>query len=491
MSASLPSLDTETMQHGESCSRSSALLDQLFAADVQASNVARATAEVAAKEVQARIFDAACAEIENVRGFVDVPENILGSPATKHGEIAEVAEVGVRRAWDVFEGREFSAHDDVPRTGRIDYVIDGQELQSKFCAGLNDSLRGVKTHLDAYPDFVPEGGGFVIPRDQYELLRRVISGDHDGIDPRTVAAAQTHAEQIEVITGKSALESIRPASFDYEEVKPDAINDTLNEKQKELAGENDERIEEIQAAHTPSLAEAAHLAGKAAAIAGGVTFVRAVYVRYRDGKNIFKGEFSIEDWTEVGLETAKGSAIGGVTGGALYLMSNCAGMSAPFAGAMASAAKGLAPLVLGYHRGELSLGELVDTGCIVCSEVAIVAAAAALGQTLIPIPIAGAMIGSIAGQVLAGLLAGRVKGSSDAIASRIAQFQTSMNSEQVKQLKTCIAKYAILGDLADAAFDIRLNEEMLDASFKLALTYGVHEEELLGTSEEVDRFMLA
>ena len=53
--------------------------------------------------------------------------------------------------------------------------------------------------------------------------------------------------------------------------------------------------------------------------------------------------------------------------------------------------------------------ELVDARTIVCAEVGVVAAGAAIGQVLIPVPILGAVVGSVAGQVLSSMLWREVK----------------------------------------------------------------------------------
>ncbi|MCP6629314.1 hypothetical protein NL507_29360, partial [Klebsiella pneumoniae] len=105
------------------------------------------------------------------------------------------------------------------------------------------------------------------------------------------------------------------------------------------------------------------------------------------GKNIFRGEFDTEDWQDVGLDTLKGAAIGGVSAGAIYTLTNYASMGAPFASALVTATKGVASLTMSYQRGEIDLDEFTDLGLIVCAESAIVGAMTIAGQTLIPVPV--------------------------------------------------------------------------------------------------------
>jgi hypothetical protein len=70
-------------------------------------------------------------------------------------------------------------------------------------------------------------------------------------------------------------------------------------------------------------------------------------------------------------------------------------MSAPMAGVMVSATKGMSALTTDYASGNISAAEFVDMGMLICSEAAIVGIATAVGQTLIPVPVLGGLIGSI------------------------------------------------------------------------------------------------
>lgn len=55
---------------------------------------------------------------------------------------------------------------------------------------------------------------------------------------------------------------------------------------------------------------------------------------------------------------------------------------------------------MSYQRGEIDLDKFTDLGLIVCAESAIVGAMTIAGQTLIPVPVLGALIGSISGKFL-------------------------------------------------------------------------------------------
>ena len=134
------------------------------------------------------------------------------------------------------------------------------------------------------------------------------------------------------------------------------------------------------------------------------------YLKYKnEGKNLFKGELTKEDWKEVGLNTAKASALGGVTGAAVYGLTNCAGLAAPLAGAFVTASKGVSSLVNDFYQGKLTFEEFQMNSIFVCADSAGVGLAALAGQTFIPIPVLGAVIGSIAGKFVCEILLGEDK----------------------------------------------------------------------------------
>lgn len=466
------------------------LFDQTIASLVNLLNSARNAAGAAKEAAQYLRFDEALSQLQTVREFIDKPGNILGSPATKHGEIAEVAEVGVRRAWDILQGLPPSADVHPDRIGPVDYLMDGADVQSKFYNGVHNSLGGVAKHLDKYPEFPKGNSYYTIPKDQYEMLQKVLKGEDAGLSEKSIKVLKECVKDIEARTGREFEDAVRPASFDYREVQVGAIDEALDKRQNELSDANEKEVEAIQAEHGPSWQEGLKATAAAAAVGAGVSFVRASFGKYKEGKNIFKGDFTAEDWKDVGLESAEGAIIGGVTGGSLYLMTNYAGMSAPAAAALVSAVKGLAPLVQGYRKGELSLEQLVDTGCMMCAEVGMVSAATVMGQILIPVPILGALVGSVAGQVLSNILAREVEESAAAISARVAEYMSALDAQQKQVLDRLLARFERLGELTAAAFDIRLNADILAASATLAKTYGVDESEILRTTRDIDGFMM-
>ena len=115
-------------------------------------------------------FENAINELNLARGFLGSPEHILGSYATKHGEVAEVFDVRFRNADRLIRGEEPNyTFDGVGRTAPEDYLNNNLPVQSKFVQS-NLSMDAVLGHLDKYPDFVQNGGTYSIPKDFYEQI---------------------------------------------------------------------------------------------------------------------------------------------------------------------------------------------------------------------------------------------------------------------------------------------------------------------------------
>ena len=126
-------------------------------------------------------LEQALAELQKLKDFIGDPARILGSASTKHGEIAENAQVYISNARRLIEGlsKEYS-FEGVARTAPADYLKNGQQIQSKFLNGIkatlngNGNANGIRQHIEKYPWFVKNGGSYDIPKDQYDEIMRVL-----------------------------------------------------------------------------------------------------------------------------------------------------------------------------------------------------------------------------------------------------------------------------------------------------------------------------
>ncbi|MBA2661587.1 MAG: hypothetical protein H0U74_04790 [Bradymonadaceae bacterium] len=436
-------------------------------------------------------------EMQAVRTFIGSRHTILGSEATKHGEIAEQVHVGVRRAMDALNGLSPSASfDGVGRFDAVDYKVDGVSIQSKYINGIQRTLDHIKSHAEKYPEFAAGNSRYHIPRDQFEQLEQLTAtGEIDGFADRSAQTLQRKLREIELATGRHRSELIEPGEATYSEVQQGKIHETVESREKGIADRNEELKEAARVRHGPSFEGLAKASALGAAAGGGVRIGQACWVKYREGKNPFKGDFSVQDWKDVGVEGGKGAAGGAVAGGALYVLTNSTDLAAPFAGAMVSGLMGMGSLVNQYHAGEINADEFAEMAHFVAVDAAIVGLASAAGQVLIPIPILGAFIGSLAGKVAASTLKASLGKAEQELIDRLARYEAwaygQLDDEYQAVLTKLDSYFGNLESLAALAFDENVNLALrLQVSIQFAEAVGVPTEKILRTTDDIDAFMM-
>lgn len=350
--------------------------------------------------------------IENAFAFVGSPENILGSALTKHGEIAEHVDVEFYNAWNAMRGLPKNASfDNVGRTAPQDYYVNGVAVQSKYINGSSNSLSHVLDHLAKYENigFGRDGSYYVIPKDQYNEITRVLRGDTGNLSEKTIRAIKEKVRQIESETGRSFFDVVKSGCVNYAEVQQGAVHKTLFDEAKKLKNNAQNQKNAIEAdcqkqrdlAHDkakPTWGKAGVAAGVSAGISGGLQLALGIQRKCKQGKKI--QDFSVEDWKEIGIDTGKAAAEGGISGLAIYGMTNVANIPSPIAAAAVSLVFGLLELTHEVCCKRISKEEFLD-GCVAVTINAVVCAVGAIvGDRLIPIPVFGSIIGSaIAGNI--------------------------------------------------------------------------------------------
>ncbi|MCP6760051.1 MAG: hypothetical protein NHB32_15155 [Fischerella sp. CENA71] len=469
---------------------------QFVAAMVAEDNLRHAEQLAAEFSKQDRAFFAAVQEVDKVRNFLDSPEKILGNASTKHGEIAEQVEVGIRNAKSLLNSTTPRAtFEGVGRTAPEDYLIDGVQVQSKFINGTGNTLDHVLDHMNKYKNFGRDESYYHIPKDQYEIIQKILKGEHvEGITSRTAQKIQEKAQEIEQLSGRPFSHTVRPASSNYADVQIGKVDDTLDRHEQQLKRDNEQIKDRIHADAQPNFADFGRVAVRGAVIGGSIRFATKLYVKYKEGKNVFKGELTLEDWKEIGLDTATGAALSSISATAIYGLTNFAQMSAPLAGAFVSAGMEIASLIGSLNRGEITEEQFVELSIFACADSAMAATGVAIGQALIPIPVVGAVIGTIGGRMVSDLCK-ELLGIDAQLAKRVEQhyqkFLSQIDQAYKATVANLVATYERLGNLASTAFDFNLNFELrLQASIKLAEAYGVTDDDIIHDIDELDAFML-
>ena len=150
-------------------------------------------------QAQDRAFLEVHQKLQAVRDFAGSPGHILGNPATKHGEIAEQVDVGVRQAMDVLYGQSPTASfDGIGRLDPVDYRVDGVDIQSKYYDGLRNTLDGVSSHATKYQNFASGDGRYHIPRDQHQQMEQLRqTGRIDGLSDGSVASIKSKLDTLQ------------------------------------------------------------------------------------------------------------------------------------------------------------------------------------------------------------------------------------------------------------------------------------------------------
>lgn len=454
-------------------------------------------------------FIEAMKRINDIRRFVDSPENILGAPGTKHGEIAEHVEVGITNARQAIKGlADRATFENVGRTAPEDYIVDGIKVQSKFINGTNNSLKHVLEHLDKYADsigFGRDGSIYHIPHDQYKEIMDILSDENSfRLGSKSTRAILEKIAGIEQTTGKKFVDVVKPADADYSDVQLNKIQETIDKYKSEIDKENrsimkrmrqnaEKEAEQAAAEHKWSLGEAAKAGAVGAAVGGAVAFGTQVFKKKKDGKRI--SDFSENDWKKIGLESGKGAVKSGVTGFGVSCLSNLTCMSAPVAGGYVSGAIGIASAFSGYQKGEVTFSEFIENSEMLCMDTAAVVAGSIIGQLICPVPCVGMIIGSVAANIVWDNVKKYCNEKEqiliDEYRERKQKEIESLDAEYKSFVESILTKYNTLGGLTAMAFNFDLNYQLrFEYSQKLAAANGVPDEEILKTEMDIDDFFL-
>lgn len=455
------------------------------------------------KQIQNGNFEKALQHVAKMRQFLNSPENILGSQKTKHGEIAENFEVHIRNAKAALSGQaDMATFEGVGRTAPEDFILNGVKAQSKFINGTNNSLSSVLEHFSKYQDKAMD---YVIPKDQYDIIQALRNGQNPAnLSEKSIRSILQKVEEIERQTGRSFDDVVKQSISKYDEVQIGKAQETLQKNQEQIVDENQQKINEIdqeadqkreavQANAGPSLKEGVKVAGTAAAIGTAVSACTTIYSKVKSGTKL--SDFTADDWKDVGLHSGKAGAKAGVAASSIYALTNLTSLSAPFAGAVTSAAMGVTSLLVDHQKGQIDLDEVVTQGQILCLEAGIAAIVGAMGQTLIPIPVLGAIIGTVTANFVWGLAKGKL-GQKEAVLKRhmdeyMAELLAKVDNAYHEIIQKIDAVYTRFNTLIDAAFDVNVNKATLAAaSIQLAREIGVEEHKILKDEDDLEAFFL-
>lgn len=351
----------------------------------------------------------AIAELDTLRSVVN--GTLQGRDNTIHGIIAEHTQVHFSNARAHVVGKEPTYFKEPDLGSSIDYWNGNTPIQSKFIGGANsDGLQtikqtltnkqtGIAGHLSKYPDFLKDGGIYQVPKDQYEHALDLLSKPTTELSRADRNTVQS-IHEFERDNNVKFEDVVRPSVAKYGEVQKNVIGDTIDKEEASIVKTDEIKRVELRNQAKATIKQGAQIAAVSAAIEGTLSFGISVITKFKQGEKI--NDFTEDDWKEIFLNTAGDAVKGGGRGASVYALTNLTKANAATATALVTITIGAITLTAKFAKGELSPKEYTDNLQQLGVETGVSAATAAIGQALIPVPVVGALVGSMVGNVILG-----------------------------------------------------------------------------------------
>jgi hypothetical protein len=411
-----------------------------------------------------------------------------------HGFIAEVAECGVGNAREQILGK-MPIYKWVNDNGPADLIRDGVEIQQKFVnSGNHLSLQAIKQHYSDYPWFLDGGRKYQIPADHYEKIKYLLSIPEEQANKMPKSNGEFSLKQWkevhEFFDGeKIKLSDIEPSRFSYKDVQRDQIQETIG-LEKNSIKETDEAIrKDLYEKSKATLKQGAQVAAASAALEGGMTFATGIVKKRKSGKKI--KEFTTDDWIEISKDSGMGTLKGGIRGITIYELSNYTATSTAVASSLCTASFGIANEAYRYRNGEIIQEEFLLNAEVLCVDATVCALSSIIGQTVIPVPILGAVIGNTVGTFVYEIAKDNLNEKEQKLIKQYVEELQEYNKYLDQKLEAYILKlqeeFRVYYSLLEKAFSPDYSIA-LEGSIRLAVSLGVSEKELLKNEQETDTY---
>ena len=415
-----------------------------------------------------------------------------------HGFIAEFAEAGILNARRAIEGLN-SIVKVLNDNGPADLLIGRNAIQMKFYNDLRKELNQSFRYNKKMK--------MMFPKDHVLIFEKIMSGakevDFNG-NRLSIKQITDIRQTIEEITKRKGLTSykswMKSSVLDYKDSQKNSINAILDSEKKNICKTAKVKKQELnkkrlvaQKKALPNIKEANRVAKNAALLQGGFSLIFSIYNKYSDGKSIF--QFELDDWKDCGLEALEGSVKGAISGYAIYGLTNVCKMSAPNASAFVTASYGIVDIITKLRTNEITEDEFINFITINTLDTTLATIGSCVGQTLIPFPVLGAVVGSIATSIIWEIGKGIL---SDREQELIQNYRENLDSH-IKNLddkykiifNDIIDKYHKLGRLQDYSFDLSLNTRLrFEYSIELAENLEISDNKILHNLDEIDNYFL-
>lgn len=442
-----------------------------------------------------------------------------------HGFIAEIAETAFENARSLLRGLDVQCLW-VDDNGPVDLLrTDGTKIQMKFVQK-NLALDAFIENRKNYPEFALQGEKSMPPKDFYEAIIRLWNMSEEEAKKLTNNIDVSAKGTERYLTYKNWIavrafferngfdpSDLEPSLLAYDEVQRNVIGNTIAKEEQSLKEtnesikqeireksqndikaakqENQNKQEQAYQRSKPSLREGTKVAAVSATLEGGVAFCTNVAKKRKAGKKL--SEFTAEDWKEVGIDTGISTAKGGIRGATVYTLSNFTATPANVATGLVTATFGVMAQAKQLRAGKVDTEEFLINSEALCLDVSISTVSAMLGQTLIPVPVLGAIIGNTAGMFLydiakqQGLL--KEQKLIETWQAEISHLDEALEAQYQLLCRILEQNFKKFQNLMEFAFDPDVNRAF-EASIDFARSNGVAEEKILKSKADIDRYFL-
>lgn len=413
-----------------------------------------------------------------------------------HGFIAEVAECGIGNAREQIEGKA-PIYEWINDNGPEDLRRGATLIQQKFVNGGGHlSLQAIRMHLNAYPDFLDNGGVYQIPEDHYEKIKWLLSISEKEANKMPTSTGDFSLKQWREVheffkNGDIPLDKVEPSKLKYSEVQKGTYEQTFSKEKDSLRKRNQERKEQAYNKSKPTLSEGAKATAAAAAIEGAMALCLGIAEKRKSGKKF--NAFDEEDWKEIAATTGKGTLKGSIRGASIYTLTNFTATPAAVASAMVTATFGIAEQAYQLKQGNVNEQRFIENTEMLCLDASVSALSSFAGQILIPVPVLGAVIGNTVGtmmyQIAKDNLSAREQKIFEEYAEAVRQLDVSLQDQYQKFVDEIGKDTKLFMELLNRAFapDIRV---AFEGSIDLAKSCGVPVDEILDSKEKIASYFM-
>lgn len=413
-----------------------------------------------------------------------------------HGFIAEVAECGIGNAREQIEGKA-PIYEWINDNGPEDLRRGATLIQQKFVNGGGHlSLQAIRMHLNAYPDFLDNGGVYQIPEDHYEKIKWLLSISEKEANKMPTSTGDFSLKQWREVheffkNGDIPLDKVEPSKLKYSEVQKGTYEQTFSKEKDSLRKRNQERKEQAYNESEPTLSEGAKATAAAAAIEGAMALCLGIAEKRKSGKKF--NAFDEEDWKEIAATTGKGTLKGSIRGASIYTLTNFTATPAAVASAMVTATFGIAEQAYQLKQGNVNEQRFIENTEMLCLDASVNALSSFAGQILIPVPVLGAVIGNTVGtmmyQIAKDNLSAREQKIFEEYAEAVRQLDVSLQDQYQEFVDEIGKDTKLFMELLNRAFapDIRV---AFEGSIDLAKSCGVPVDEILDSKEKIASYFM-